>query len=209
MSERRVRVWLAAISIALALAGAAGSARAADLQAVQQELLARGYNAGVTDGIYGPQTARAIRAFEAGRGWPETGAVSDRLLRALQQPRDLPPIVLRPPPSVAARQAMLAEPQPVFVDRNWLIRDARGDGVSIGPAFAVFLEANGKVAGPRHAARMRWQAEEGALVIRYESAIGAVVERIGRPLDANRIAGEARGPDGAAWLWTAEAKPRE
>lgn len=208
MNERRGRAWLAAISIALAFASAAGPALAADLRDVQQELLARGYNAGVADGVYGPQTARAIRAFEAGRGWSETGAVSDRLLRALQQPRDLPPIVLRPPPSVAARQARLTEPQPVFVDRNWLIRDARGDGVSIGPAFAVFLEADGKVAGPRHATRMRWRAEEGALVIRYESAIGAVVERTGRPLDANRIAGEAQGPDGSAWLWTAEAKPQ-
>lgn len=209
MRAGRMRLLLPVVLAAMAFAGALGQAAAADLRAVQQALTARGYDAGFADGVYGPQTARAIRAFEAAHGWPETGGVSDRLIRALQPPRVLPPIVLRPPSSVLARQGHPARQEAVFANRNWLIRDAPQDGVPASPAFALFLEADGKVAGPRYAERMRWRGVDGLLLIRYESAIGAVVERTGRPLDADRITGEAHGPDGAVWLWTAEAKPQE
>lgn len=206
MGEKRLVRCLGALLL-LGLAAIANRAGAADLQALQQALAVRGYDAGVADGVYGPQTAAAIRAFEADMGWQSTGRVSPRLVRALQPPRKLPPIQLRPPPAVTARQA--AGPEPAYVNRNWLIRDLPEEGAPAGPVFSLYLEADGKVAGPRFAERMRWQAEDGVLRIRYESAVGGVIERTGRPLDADRITGEAHGPDGAAWLWTAEAKPRE
>ncbi len=204
-------VLATALALALTLASGAQAAMAADVRAVQAALSARGYDAGIADGVYGPQTAQAIRAFEADRGWPETGTLTDRLLRSLQPPRDLAPIVLRPPPSVLAKQQTAAgEPPPAtFVNRNWLVRDARADGVPMGAPFGLFLEADGKVAGPRFASRMRWHQTADQLTIRYDSSIGASLERMGRLVDADRIAGQAHGPDGAVWQWTAEARAVE
>ena len=208
-------VWFAPLAVALFLgggvSGAAASAAASNVRAVQEALAARGYDAGAVDGIWGPQTEQAIRAFEGDRGWRQTGALTDRLLRALQPPRDLAPIVLRPPPSVVAERQSETNPPPAgtVVNRNWLIRDVRADGLPVGKPFSLFLEADGKVAGPRFASRMRWDQAAGRLTIRYDSAIGTSVERSGRFVDADRIAGEAHGPDGAVWQWTAEARAAE
>lgn len=51
---------------------------------VQSELAKLGYSPGEIDGRMGEQTKIAIRTFEADRGWPVTGAVSDMLLQELQ-----------------------------------------------------------------------------------------------------------------------------
>jgi|GEM_PF-6017815 len=212
---------------------AASAASAADLATVQQALADRGYAVGKADGIMGPRTAAAIRAFETEQGWAATGVVSDRLQRALQPPRALPPIALPPaavspdlagraqavaqiaaePPSAKPGSAASPTPKPevsppVFFNRNWLIRDLQPDGAPAGPAFSLFLEANGNVAGPRFAKRMRWQADGRRLILRYESVIGQAIERTGEALDADRIAGEARDQDGTVWRWTAEARPQ-
>ncbi len=50
-----------------------------------QELLnSLGYGAGIVDGAYGPSTAKAIRAFQADQGLPQTGNVSASVIYALQ-----------------------------------------------------------------------------------------------------------------------------
>ncbi len=51
--------------------------------AVQHELTERGYDPGPVDGVYGPKTERAIRAFQAASGLPEDGMISQELLEAL------------------------------------------------------------------------------------------------------------------------------
>jgi hypothetical protein len=48
--------------------------------AVQNELVALGYNPGVADGLSGPQTQEAIRAYQYQNGLPVDGAVSQKLL---------------------------------------------------------------------------------------------------------------------------------
>lgn len=51
--------------------------------AVQRELARRGYYHGAIDGVIGPRSRTAIRAFQAHRGLVVTGVIDTRLLRAL------------------------------------------------------------------------------------------------------------------------------
>lgn len=51
--------------------------------AVQQALIARGLYDGVADGVIGPRTAAAILFFQQTAGLPETGEVSEDLLKSL------------------------------------------------------------------------------------------------------------------------------
>jgi len=46
-----------------------------DVRAVQQALIARGFNPGAVDGIYGPRTAAAVQAFQSASGLSPTGVV--------------------------------------------------------------------------------------------------------------------------------------
>ena len=53
------------------------------VKSVQSALTALGYDIGTPDGIAGPKTAEAIRAFERATGMSESGAVNPRLLAVL------------------------------------------------------------------------------------------------------------------------------
>jgi peptidoglycan hydrolase-like protein with peptidoglycan-binding domain len=53
-------------------------------QAVQSALARRGYYRGAIDGVLGPETHNAIRAFQAQRGLAVTGQISKNLIQALQ-----------------------------------------------------------------------------------------------------------------------------
>ena len=50
---------------------------------VQQALAKLGFDVGTPDGVAGPKTAEAVRAFERGTGMPESGKVNPRLLAVL------------------------------------------------------------------------------------------------------------------------------
>jgi localization factor PodJL len=50
---------------------------------VQQALAKLGFDVGTPDGMAGPKTAEAIKAFERGTGMSETGAINPRLLAVL------------------------------------------------------------------------------------------------------------------------------
>jgi hypothetical protein len=54
-------------------------------QAVQSALARRGYYRGAIDGVLGPETRNAIRAFQAQRGLAVTGQIDNNLIRALQK----------------------------------------------------------------------------------------------------------------------------
>ena len=58
-------------------------ARVEVVKGVQQVLHRLGYDVGTPDGLAGPKTAEAIRAFERGTGMNETGAINPRLLAVL------------------------------------------------------------------------------------------------------------------------------
>jgi uncharacterized protein len=57
--------------------------KSAALQDVQAKLAALAYDPGPADGVMGPKTRAAIRAFEADAGLPVDGQVSDQLIAAL------------------------------------------------------------------------------------------------------------------------------
>lgn len=52
---------------------------------VQQRLTAQGFDTGGSDGVIGPASRSAIRAYEAAQGLPETGVATDALLARLRQ----------------------------------------------------------------------------------------------------------------------------
>jgi lytic murein transglycosylase len=54
-----------------------------DRIALQQRLTARGFDTDGTDGVIGPNTRRAISAYQSSRGLPVTGEPSPELLRSL------------------------------------------------------------------------------------------------------------------------------
>ncbi len=54
------------------------------IRALQERLAEVGFNPGPADGIYGPKTARAIRAFQRYKGLTQDGQISEELLQALE-----------------------------------------------------------------------------------------------------------------------------
>lgn len=57
--------------------------RGASPVAVQRQLAARGYYQGAIDGIFGPGSRAALRAFQADTGLAATGEINGPTLRAL------------------------------------------------------------------------------------------------------------------------------
>jgi len=56
-----------------------------DVLALQERLAALGHPPGPADGVFGPQTEAALRAFQSGRGLPVTGTLDEAGLQALEQ----------------------------------------------------------------------------------------------------------------------------
>ena len=61
-------------------------ARGDDVRKLQLSLAQRGYPIGDVDGIYGNQTATAVRAFQASQGLSQTGIADAATLRAVETP---------------------------------------------------------------------------------------------------------------------------
>lgn len=80
-------------------------------QHIQQALRDRGFYTGAVDGIAGPATAEAIRAFEQRVGVPASGEADDKVLALLKSPRGR---VVNQHPQVAAARPV-AQPVPVAV----------------------------------------------------------------------------------------------
>lgn len=53
------------------------------IRAVQVKLDAEGFDPGPADGLMGPKTKAAIKAFQHSKGLPIDGKISDSLLKAL------------------------------------------------------------------------------------------------------------------------------
>ena len=79
------RAWPAVAGAALALAAApsAAAAASADVAALQAALSARGTYAGNVDGLAGPETARAVSAFQRRAGLTVDGVAGPQTRRAL------------------------------------------------------------------------------------------------------------------------------
>jgi hypothetical protein len=64
-----------------------GSYQFNNTRAVQAALAWRGFYNGRIDGVMGPETRSAIRAFQRQQGLPETGEIDSNLTKALQRNR--------------------------------------------------------------------------------------------------------------------------
>jgi peptidoglycan hydrolase-like protein with peptidoglycan-binding domain len=80
---KRILTAAAAVLLLLGLPFVAKAAGDPLLYAVQEALLDEGYDPGWPDGVLGPQTRRAIRAFEADYSLPDTGTMTPGLVYAL------------------------------------------------------------------------------------------------------------------------------
>ncbi|GAB4372583.1 MAG: hypothetical protein Kow00114_34090 [Kiloniellaceae bacterium] len=74
----------AAAQPAVQLAQAESGLEAAYVRGIQKELLAHGYKPGPVDGVAGPQTRAAIRAYQADAGLDVDGKADKRLLDHLK-----------------------------------------------------------------------------------------------------------------------------
>lgn len=72
----------AAILVGLSAPCLAGSE---EIETLQWRLLFLGYDVGPTNGVVGPDTRAAIRAFEHDQGLPETGEPSEALMRRTEE----------------------------------------------------------------------------------------------------------------------------
>jgi len=89
-----------------------------DVAEIQRKLTSMQVFDGKVDGIYGPRTARAIKAFETRMGLPPRGELSRELLNAVRAaPVILPAASSRPQPAPAVQPqpAAVAQPQPAPV----------------------------------------------------------------------------------------------
>jgi len=87
---------------------------------IQQGLRERGFYTGAVDGIAGPGTSEAIRAFETRMGVAATGDVNDRVLALMKSERGRQMRAAPPPPvvPVAAKPVPVAAPQPAPVQAH-------------------------------------------------------------------------------------------
>src|SRR5690606_31251836 len=108
-------------------------ARGESVRQLQQMLRRIGYDAGPDDGIFGPRTERALRAFQRGAGLPDTGVYTPREREVLARVAQAPDMV----PGVGGGTGLLR-----IGSRGEAVRDLqlrlRALGFDPGPVDAVF-----------------------------------------------------------------------
>lgn len=82
-------------------AGVAAQTSPRDIEEVQRRLVTLGYDAGSPDGLLGPKTRAALRAFQGDRGLPATGRPDGTTLAALSAAA-VPPPPETPPDTTGA-----------------------------------------------------------------------------------------------------------
>jgi peptidoglycan hydrolase-like protein with peptidoglycan-binding domain len=75
----------------------------ADVTQMQQKLASLGLYNGAADGLFGPKTARALKAFEASIGRPQRGLLTPAIVATIEQAPMPAPIPPAPLPQVAPR----------------------------------------------------------------------------------------------------------
>ncbi len=103
---------ISALIIVAALVGGSASAETMDrgqMVQIQIQLAARGYDPQGVDGLMGPNTAAAIRAFEIDNGLPPSGQPSAALLTRLSSVTAVsaPAVVAAPKPVPGMRMRLI------------------------------------------------------------------------------------------------------
>lgn len=97
---------IAVVTVAVVFAAQAGFAESAKTKQVQQRLESVGFRPGPIDGIYGPKTRAAVRAFQVASEIPASGWVDARTLAMLDETlmlRTEPPVAQPSAPVVVAQ----------------------------------------------------------------------------------------------------------
>lgn len=92
-----------------------------DVLALQKKLAALKFFTGTADGLFGPRTAKAIRAFEQSLGRPQTGLLTSAIVDLVQaaalpiQPAPQPVVASLPSPATTAAPSLrLPAPSPLL-----------------------------------------------------------------------------------------------
>lgn len=104
-AARKVLACVLAALFGLALAwpaGAPAQTASRDAEGIQRRLTELGYDAGAADGLFGPKTRAALRAFQADQGLPATGLPDANTRRVLFAAEPSGAFADSPAPSLAA-----------------------------------------------------------------------------------------------------------
>ena len=75
--------------------------RGEEVEALQRRLLAKGFNPGPTDGVFGPKTEGAVKRFQERHGLQVDGIVGPKTMAAFETPASAP----GPAPAPAAPES--------------------------------------------------------------------------------------------------------
>jgi peptidoglycan hydrolase-like protein with peptidoglycan-binding domain len=84
-----MKTWIAIVAAAVVLALTVIGAPAltpADIELAQKSLKARGHDPGPIDGVNGPRTTAALKAYQQAQGLEATGRLDDATLGKLSEP---------------------------------------------------------------------------------------------------------------------------
>lgn len=124
---------------------------------LQNLLRARGFDPGPSDGVFGPNTAAKVRAFQASRRLTVDGVVGPNTWRALRQASTPPPA--SPPPPPASNPTLRHGSRGAVVKRLQDLLRARG--FNPGPSDGIF--GNGTLAAVRRFQAARRLAVDGVV----------------------------------------------
>lgn len=128
-----------------------------DVLAIQEALRARGFDPGPLDGIYGPQTAQAVRSFQTGQGLTVSGVVTGEEYRRLGINCPAFPPGPTPPPGPGPSQCRTLRVSSPYLRGDDVLAVQRalgGRGIDPGPFDGIY--------GPRTAGAVAtFQARRG------------------------------------------------
>jgi peptidoglycan hydrolase-like protein with peptidoglycan-binding domain len=209
MSARRAAARTSPVRLLAALfclvllwsAGVAAQTSSHDIEDVQRRLVTLGYDAGSPDGLLGPKTRTALRAFQGDRGLPSTGRPDGATLEALFAP-SVPP----PPETPAETPPETAQPggDPPSLE-----------AVPLEPVATVPLEpveskvespAKAPSAGPAPHAGLTPPTPDSALAVQPDMTASSGPAALGAaPSESGTTAGSARRDDWFDWVAAALA----
>lgn len=180
----------------------------AQVRDVQVRLSELHFDPGPPDGILGPQTIAAIRAYQ----WsidvePDGRLTKDLHDRLMGRHDETPQPSAMPGPPEPAQQMKPIDPGakrnlggcPPPSGNIWEFEDSHGS------RFKLTLRDDGSVEGPPHPRHWRWQPTDVGIAIYYDNGMGSTVTRYGLLEGDDRImVGEAVDSRGRSWAWTAE-----
>jgi peptidoglycan hydrolase-like protein with peptidoglycan-binding domain len=186
-------------------AGAAAQTSPRDLEDVQRRLVTLGYDAGSPDGLLGPKTRAALRAFQGDRGLPATGRPDGATLEALYAPNVPPPPETAPPgdepPSLEAvpLEPVATEPLEPAESPAESLAESPAESPAEAPAEAPS-------AGPAPDAGLTSPTPDSAFAVQPDvTASSEPAAPSAAPAESGTVAGSAQRDDWFEWVAAALA----